>query len=192
MKKIWVILGILFILVGCGESVPKCEHQNVKTKYSEGDWFSIEKAVVCDDCMQTIETEDLKSVEYVFNKKFINTDGITVTLDKVTVDGMGSIVMEFGVVGTETSGRTFSVEKMYINDVDANAFLYVSDIKNNKKSNETIMIYNGIEANDLFESQNYTIEMEYEISNSKTYKTLKSDTVTFNLNEYTMVNEVKE
>ena len=191
MRKIGVIICLMLVLMGCKQT-EKCEHTHTKTVYSEGDWFAIDKAVVCDDCMQTIANESLQAVEYVYNKKFINTDGITVTLDKIVVDSWGSIVMKFSVVGTANSGRTFSVEKMYLNDVDVNGWLYVSDIKDNKKAIEDVILYNGITAEELFASQDYVFEIEYEISNADTYKKLKSDSVSFNLNEYTMIQELKE
>ena len=190
MNKLWMIV-LLFIVVGCG-GVEKCEHLNVKTVYAEGDWFALDKEVICEDCDESIENSSIQRLEYVYNRKLFNESGIALTIDKVTIDGWGSIVMHFTVEGTATSGRTISIENMYINDIAVNGMLYVSDIKDHKKSIEEVYLYDGIEAKDLLLNQDYLVELEYQITNSTSYEKLKSGSVSFNLNEYNILKEISE
>ena len=81
---------------------------------------------------------------------------------------------------------------IFVNGTDSNAFIYADGLSGNRKATESHYIYDEIKVADFFKSQDYKVEIDYSITNSDTYDTLKEGTVTLNLNEYTSINEVEE
>ena len=189
ISKLLLSIFMIFGLVACGES---CEHENTVTVYTEGKWLDLNKVVSCEDCDEEIEETDLKAIEYIFNKELINEKGIKVTIDKLVIDGWKIIELMMVVEGTSDSKRTFKTTSAFINDSDSGAFIYADGLSNNRKSNESHHIYDEIEVNDFFKSQDYLIEIDYSIINTDTYDVLKEGSISFNLNEYTSINEVIE
>lgn len=189
ISKLLLSIFMIFGLVACGES---CEHENTVTVYTEGKWLDLNKVVSCEDCDEEIEETDLKAIEYIFNKELINEKGIKVTIDKLVIDGWKMIELMMVVEGTSDSKRTFKTTSAFINDSDSGAFIYADGLSNNRKSNESHHIYDEIEVNDFFKSQDYLIEIDYSIINTDNYDVLKEGSISFNLNEYTSINEVIE
>ena len=189
ISKLLLSIFMIFGLVACGES---CEHENTVTVYTEGKWLDLNKVVSCEDCDEEIEKTDLKEIEYIFNKELINEKGIKVKIDKLVIDGWKMIELMMVVEGTSDSKRTFKTTSAFINDSDSGAFIYADGLSNNRKSNESHHIYDEIEVNDFFKSQDYLIEIDYSIINTDTYDVLKEGSISFNLNEYTSINEVIE
>ena len=192
MKNLFKLLLISFMTLGlaaCGET---CEHTNTTTTYTEGDWLDVVKTVTCDECGEEVEETSLTSVEYIYNKEIINEKGIKVTIDKLKVDGWDMMELMITVEGNTDNKRTFETTNIFVNGVDSNAWIYASDLSGNRKANESHYIYDEIKVSDFFKSQDYKVEMDYSITNPETYDTLKEGSVSFNLNEYTSINEVVE
>lgn len=186
-----IILTVLMVipLSACADS---CEHINRKTIYTEGDLLQIEKTVMCNDCEEELEVSDLNAVEYIYEKEIINSQGISVIVNKLTVDAWGLMSLELTVTGTESSKRTFETTSIFANDIDSNGWIYANDLSNNKSSIVTHLFSDTVPVKDFLKSQDYKIEIEYTITNSNSYKTLKESSVVFNLNEFKTINEVKE
>ena len=191
MNKIIKLALAAFMVLGltaCGSS---CEHANTITAYAEGDWLDVTKVVTCDDCGEEIEETSLTSVEYVYNKEIVNEKGIKVTIDKLIVDGWDMMELKITIEGTSDSKRTFETANIYVNGTDSDAWIYANDLSGNRKANESHYIYDEIAVADFFKSQDYKVEIDYTITNSNTYDTLKEGSVSFNLNEFTSINEVE-
>ena len=186
-----IILTVLMVipLSACADS---CEHIDRKTTYTEGDLLQIEKKVMCNDCEEELEVSDLKAVEYIYDKEIIKSQGISVVVNKLTVDAWGLMGLELTVTGTESSKRTFETTSIFANEIDSNGWIYANDLSNNKSSIVTHLFSDTVPVNDFLKSQDYKIEIEYTITNSNNYKTLKESSVVFNLNEFKTINEVKE
>lgn len=186
-----IILTVLMVipLSACADS---CEHIDRKTIYTEGDLLQIEKKVMCNDCEEELEVSDLKAVEYIYDKEIIKSQGISVVVNKLTVDAWGLMGLELTVTGTESSKRTFETTSIFANEIDSNGWIYANDLSNNKSSIVTHLFSDTVPVNDFLKSQDYKIEIEYTITNSNNYKTLKESSVVFNLNEFKTINEVKE
>lgn len=186
-----IILTVLMVipLSACADS---CEHIDRKTIYTEGDLLQIEKKVMCNDCEEELEVSDLKAVEYIYDKEIIKSQGISVVVNKLTVDAWGLMGLELTVTGTDSSKRTFETTSIFANEIDSNGWIYANDLSNNKSSIVTHLFSDTVPVNDFLKSQDYKIEIEYTITNSNNYKTLKESSVVFNLNEFKTINEVKE
>ena len=188
MKKVLnVFIGIFLCLtlVACGET---CEHVNTSVSYEKGDLLNVVKITTCKDCEEVLEEKDLTSVEYVYNKEVLNSNGIKVTIDNLTIDGWEFVTLNFTVEGTSGKARTFETTQIYVNDVDTSAWVYVDELSNNKKSKQTHYIYEESSADDFFRNQDYEVEIIYSISTS-IFDTLETDTISFNLNEFTSIKD---
>ena len=192
MKKVLKVLLVALMtttLAACGES---CEHANQTTTYKEGELLQIVKTVTCADCGQEVEETDLTAVEYVYDKEIVNTNDIKVVVDKLTVDAWGLMGVEMTVTGTGKGKRTFETSEIFVNGVDSNGWIYADDLSNNKKAVQTHHFSDKVPVEEFLKSQDYKVEIDYTIVNSSSYKTLKEATVSFNLNEFTSIKEVKE
>lgn len=186
ISKLLLSMFMIFCLAGCGET---CEHENTVTVYTEGKWLDLNKSVNCEDCNEEIEETSLTAVEYIYNKELINENGIKVTIDKLVIDGWKMLELMMVVEGTSDGKRTFETTSAFINGTDSGAFIYADGLNNNRTSNESHPIYKEIKVDDFFQSQDVLVEIDYSIMNSDTYKQLKEGSISFNLNEYTSVNE---
>lgn len=186
ISKLLLSMFMIFCLAGCGET---CEHENTVTVYTEGKWLDLNKSVNCEDCNEEIEETSLTKVEYIYNKELINENGIKVTIDKLVIDGWKMIELMMVVEGTSDGKRTFETTSVFINNADSGAFIYADGLNNNRTSNESHPIYEEIKVDDFFQSQDVLVEIDYSIMNSETYDILKEGSVSFNLKEYTVVNE---
>ena len=186
ISKLLLSMFMIFCLAGCGET---CEHENTVTVYTEGKWLDLNKSVNCEDCNEEIEETSLTAIEYIYNKELINENGIKVTIDKLVIDGWKMIELMMVVEGTSESKRTFETTSVFINNADSGASIYADGLNNNRTSNESHPIYKEIKVDDFFQSQDVLVEIDYSIMNSDTYKQLKEGSTSFNLNEYTSVNE---
>ena len=187
--KLFLVALMALTLTACGES---CEHVNKTTSYAEGGLLQIKKTVICDDCNSELEKENLSAVEYVYDKEIINTQDIKVVVNKLTVDAWGLMGLELTVTGTGKGKRTFETTEIFVNGVDSNGWIYANDLNNDKKAVETHHFSDKVPVEDFLKSQDYKVEIDYTIMNSSSYKTLKESSVSFNLNEFTAIKEVKE
>ncbi|MBQ9036903.1 MAG: hypothetical protein IJ115_05590 [Erysipelotrichaceae bacterium] len=193
MKKficLFLCLGFLFTLAGCGESAPKCEHEHTTTIY-EIDGLSIRKRVTCDDCEKEIEKTTVNKLQYVYDKVLVDESGIKCTLKNIELDGWSTVTLNFEIEGTSDSKRTFNVDKTFIDGYDTTLWVYASELANNKKSNASEWLMD-LKAEDFLANQDHEVEMNYSIINSDTYSTLSENTFTFNLNEFTSIEEIKQ
>ncbi len=192
MKRMINVLLVVLMsvcLFGCGESEPKCEHANTSTTY-EISGLSIKKHVVCNDCEKEVSKSTLSKLTYVYNKELVNDKGIKCTLISVEVDGWSTVTINFEVEGTSEKKRTFEIGKMYINGYEEAVWVYVSELSGNRKSMESEWL-TLVKAEEYIVSQDYEVEIDYEITDSNNYKKLAEKEVKFNLNEYVSIEEAE-
>ena len=192
MKRLFkglLCLCMLLCLFGCGESKPKCEHAHTTTSY-EISGLSIRKNVTCDDCEEQLEKTTIDKLQYVYNKVLVDEKGIKCTLLDVTLDGWGTLTMNLEIEGTSDKKRTFEVEKMYIDGYDVSVWVYSSDLAGNKKSLESEWL-TTITGEDFIKDQSYEVEINYTILDSDSYKKLSEQSIKFNLDDYSSIEEAK-
>ena len=194
MKKIKITITIitavllLFMFAGCSNT-PACVHEHTTTNY-EVSGLSIRKTIVCDDCEKQLEKTTVSKLKYLYNKVLLEDNGIKVTLLDITVDGWDTVTMNCEIEGTSSSKRTFSVEKMFIDGYNASAWMYASELSDNRKDLSSEWL-TDMKTTDFIKNQNHEVEMDYSIIDSSSYRTLSEKSVKFNMNEFTSVEEVE-
>jgi len=188
MKKIVCLLLCLFMIPACSKT-PQCQHEHTTTNY-EVSGLSIRKTVDCNDCEKQLEKKTVSKLKYVYNKVLLEDNGIKVTLLDITVDGWDTVTMNCEIEGTTSSKRTFSLEKMFIDGYSANAWMYVSDLSDNRKDLSSDWL-TDLKSTDFIKNQSHEVEMDYTVIDSSSYRTLSEKSVKFNMNEYTVIEEVE-